>query len=145
MSGEREPPTPPPRGGARRLLRLRPRRQSHPPTHLPTGWRVFFIASGWLLVLLGIAGLALPGIQGVLTILAGAALLSAASETAFWLLRSAFRRWPRGWRRLERIRRRIYRRLVGTSRSRASDHRGEAGRSKTEAGAAEHDDRGRPS
>lgn len=93
--------------------RRRRRRQSHPPTHLPTGWRVFFIASGWILVLLGIAGLALPGIQGVLTIIVGAALLSAASETAYWLLRSAFRRWPWGWRKLERTRRRIYRRIVG--------------------------------
>ena len=56
--------------------------------------------------------LALPGIQGVVTILAGAALLSAASETAYWLLRSAFRRWPWGWRKLERTRRRLYRWIV---------------------------------
>ena len=105
---------PPPRrerdaSGRRRRIR----RQSHPPSHLPTGWRVFFIASGWILVLLGVAGLALPGIQGVITIIAGAALLSASSELAYWLLRSAFRRWPWGWRKLERARRRIYRRIIG--------------------------------
>ena len=118
MSGPREPRSSPPHDGAPGRRPRRPRRQSHPPSHLPAGWRVFFLVSGWLLVLLGVAGLALPGIQGVLTILAGAALLSAASETAYWLLRGAFRRWPRGWRRLERIRRRIYRRLVGAPRPR---------------------------
>jgi hypothetical protein len=110
---------PPPRraaGSRDRFGRKRLRKLSHPPSHLPLGWRVFFIASGWILVLIGVAGLALPGIQGVLTIIGGAALLSASSETSYWLLRRAFRRWPWGWRKLERARRRIYRRLVGTPR-----------------------------
>ena len=97
---------------ARAASRRQRRRQSHPPSHLPAGWRISFIVAGWVLVLLGVAGLALPGIQGVVTILAGAALLSAASETAYWLLRSAFRRWPWGWRKLERTRRRLYRWIV---------------------------------
>jgi peptidoglycan/LPS O-acetylase OafA/YrhL len=128
--------------------RLRPRKQSHPPSHLPLGWRVFFVVSGWLLVLLGIAGLALPGIQGVLTIIAGAALLSAASETSYWVLRRAFRRWPWGWRKLERSRRRIYRRLVGKPRPRggrpgAADGGGAAGDCRGDSD-VDHDGTGRP-
>ena len=96
-----------------RPRRHRLRAQPHPPSHLPTAWRLFFLVAGWLLVLVGLAGLALPGIQGVFTILLGAALLSVASESAYWLLRAAFRRWPGGWRRVEKGRRRIYRRIVG--------------------------------
>ena len=98
---------------AQRAARRRLRKQSHPPSHLPLGWRIFFIISGWVLVLVGVAGLALPGIQGVLTIVFGAALLSVASETAYWVLRWAFQRWPRGWRKVERMRRRLYRWIVG--------------------------------
>jgi len=94
--------------GARR------RRQSHPPSHLSPGWRFFLLAAGWLLIVVGVAGLALPGIQGVLTIALGGALLSMASETAYWVLRWAFRRWPRGWRRIETMRRKLYRRIVGS-------------------------------
>jgi hypothetical protein len=93
--------------------RLWPRRQAHPPAHLPLGWRIFFLSAGWLLILVGVAGLALPGIQGVLTIALGAALLSVSSGTAYWVLRWAFGRWPGGWRRVERIRRKLYRWIVG--------------------------------
>ncbi len=96
-------------GAARRR---RPRRQSHPPSELPRGWRVFLAACGWLFVLIGIFGLALPGIQGVLTLALGAALLAVASGTAYQALRWTFGRWPRGWRRVERMRRRIHRRIV---------------------------------
>lgn len=98
---------------AQRAARRRLRKQPHAPSHLPLGWRIFFIISGWVLVLVGVAGLALPGIQGVLTIAFGGALLSVASETAYWVLRWLFQRWPRGWRKLERMRRRLYRWIVG--------------------------------
>lgn len=99
--------------------RRRPRLQQHPPVNLPFGWRLFFLASGWVMVIIGVAGLALPGIQGLLTIAAGLALLSVASETAYWGLRWAFRRWPRGWRRIERMRRKLYRWIVGPHPPRA--------------------------
>lgn len=99
--------------GEQRQARRRLRKQSHPPSHLPLGWRIFFIVAGWVLILIGIAGLALPGIQGVLTIVLGAALLSVASESAYWAMRWLFRRWPRGWRKVERMRRRVYRWIVG--------------------------------
>jgi hypothetical protein len=104
-----EPGAPRPR---RQALRIRPRRHPHPPSTLPTGLRVFLISAGWLMILIGLAGLVLPGIQGVLTLVAGAALLSVASENAYWVLRRLFRRWPRGWRRVERARRWIYRRVA---------------------------------
>jgi hypothetical protein len=67
---------------------------------------------GWLLVLVGIAGLVLPGIQGILTLLAGAAVLSLASELAYKVLRFSLQRWPRLWGRVARWRRRIRRRLT---------------------------------
>ena len=103
------------RAGRRRL-----RKQPHPPSHLPLGWRIFFIISGWVMVLVGIAGLALPGIQGVLTIVLGGALLSVASETAYWVMRWMLQRWPWGWRKVERTRRRLYRRIVGASPPKSS-------------------------
>jgi hypothetical protein len=104
---------------------------------LGIGWRIFFVASGWILVLIGLAGLALPGIQGVLTIVLGGALLSLASESAYWALRWAFRRWPRGWRKMVRMRRRIYA-WLGTEGAAKADEEGleEPPRNLAEVGAA---------
>ncbi|HVS01811.1 MAG TPA: PGPGW domain-containing protein [Thermoanaerobaculia bacterium] len=114
MSGE-------PGGGRARpslVERLRgPHR--HPPDPLPLGWRVFFYSAGVILLLIGIAGLALPGLQGILTIVLALALISMASETMYWLLRRGFRRWPRGWKRMERIRRKVYRKLGAAGGGRA--------------------------
>lgn len=70
--------------------------------------RVVAFVLGWGLVLVGVAGLALPGIQGVLTLLAGTAVLSVISETVYQLLRRLFRRWPRGWKRVRGFRRRVH-------------------------------------
>jgi len=89
------------------------RRQTHPPSHLPRAWRIFFVISGWVLVVFGVILLPLPG-PGALVVLFGAALLSMASETAYWSMRWCFQRWPHGWRRMERLRRRVYRRITGT-------------------------------
>ena len=88
---------PTPRGG-----RLRRRIQENP--RLSLGARIVLFIVGWALVLIGIAGLALPGIQGILTILLGTAVLSAASETAYRLLRWTFGRWPRLWQRIDGLR-----------------------------------------
>ena len=71
--------------------------------------RVVLIVAGWVLVLIGIAGLVLPGIQGVLTLLLGAAVLSLVSHRVLGLMRRLFKRWPGGWRRLLRLRRRLVR------------------------------------
>lgn len=73
--------------------------------------RVLLHTVGWVLVAVGVAGLVLPGIQGVLTGALGLALISVASQTVHRWLRGRFRRWPKAWRRMERFRRRIERRL----------------------------------
>jgi uncharacterized protein (TIGR02611 family) len=93
--------------------RPRWRRQTHPPSHLSRAWRITFIVSGWLVILLGIIDMPLPG-PGFLVIALGAAMLSLASETAYWMFRWLFHRWPRGWRKVERVRRRVFRKLTGT-------------------------------
>jgi uncharacterized membrane protein YbaN (DUF454 family) len=69
---------------------------------------VLLLAVGWGLVLLGLAGLVLPGLQGFLTLLAAAACLSAGSATVHGFLRERFRRWPKGWRRMEKGRKRLH-------------------------------------
>ena len=70
--------------------------------------RVGLLAVGWLLILIGIAGLVLPGIQGILTIVFGAAALSLVSQTATRLLERLFRPWPNAWRSLLSMRRRLH-------------------------------------
>ena len=69
------------------------------------------ISDWWPLVLVGIVGLALPGIQGILTILIGAGVLSVASETVYRLLRRLFHRWPAVWHRIERFRDKVAEKL----------------------------------
>ena len=76
---------------------------------LPTPVRIVVYFLGWLLLLIGILGLALPGIQGILTIIVGAALLSLASEAAHRQVRSVLRRWPSMDRRMEQFRARLHR------------------------------------
>ena len=79
-----------------RLARLGRRR-----LHLPRLTRWGFFVAGWGLVAVGLAGLVLPGIQGVLTLLAGLAVLSVVSRTAHGWTRATPRR-----RRSRRTRRR---------------------------------------
>ncbi|MDY7092324.1 MAG: PGPGW domain-containing protein [Acidobacteriota bacterium] len=71
---------------------------------LPLWVRISLLMVGWLLLLVGIAGLVLPGIQGIATILFGAAVLSLASEMVYKLLRRGFQRWPSVWHRFEKFR-----------------------------------------
>lgn len=73
--------------------------------------RIGLHVTGWVLLVVGIAGLALPGIQGILTIALAAAVLSLASDTVHRLLRTLLGRWPRLWRRLEKLRRRVHGKL----------------------------------
>ena len=56
------------------------------------------------LILIGIAGLVLPGIQGVFTIVLGAALLSLDNELMYRGLRKVFKRWPKLWHKVEHFR-----------------------------------------
>jgi hypothetical protein len=78
---------------------------------LPLGWRIGIFIAGWALILIGVAGLVLPGLQGILTILLGAALLSLDNELVYRGLRRALVRWPRAWQRVERFRARAHARL----------------------------------
>ena len=86
-----------------RLKPARRKRRKHLPT-LPLVVRLIVLVVGWIVVLIGIAGLALPGIQGCLTLAVGAALLSLASEMIYRGLRRLLHRWPKVWDRVESFR-----------------------------------------
>lgn len=74
---------------------------------LPLTTRVLLLTFGWLLTLVGILGLVLPGIQGILTIALGTAALSLVSRTILGMLRFVMRPWPKAWRAFLRTRRKI--------------------------------------
>ena len=82
---------------------------------LPPLTRILIVILGWLLILVGVAGLVLPGLQGVLTLLLGAACLSLVDHQVLAVLRRIFKRWPKGWRRLLRLRRKIHEWLAASS------------------------------
>jgi hypothetical protein len=105
-----------PRAGEREPVPLEIRIERRPP--LPFGVRVGIFLAGWLLILVGVAGLVLPGIQGIFTILAGAALLSLDNDLVYRGLRRLLARWPRLWRRVEHFRERSHERLHGMFRRR---------------------------
>ncbi len=90
---------------------LRPPRPVRLPV-LPIAIRILLFVVGWVLLLVGVAGLVLPGLQGCLTIALAAAILSLVSEGAYRLLRRSFRGWPRGWRRVVRLRSWLTRKLT---------------------------------
>lgn len=74
--------------------------------------RILLVFVGWVLVAIGIAGLVLPGIQGILTILLGLAVLSVASRTIHRLLRALLHRWPWLWEKIERFRAKVHDKLA---------------------------------
>lgn len=75
---------------------------------LPWMTRVVLGTVGVLLVVLGIAGLFLPFLQGILFLVLAGAVLSLASERVYGWLRSLVAdRWPRAWERVERFRTRV--------------------------------------
>jgi len=88
---------------------MRPEDPPHRP--LPFRARVAIFILGWLLILVGVAGLVLPGIQGIATILVGAALLSLDNELVYRGLRRLLARWPNAWHRLEGFREKAHERL----------------------------------
>ena len=103
----------PPAGGgfdlrALKLRRPRADRSRFRRLPLPIWLRVAVLTVGWLLVLIGIVGLFLPVLQGGLSLVVGFALLSIASQTVHLKLRSLMGRWPRAWKRLEKLRRRVH-------------------------------------
>ncbi len=78
------------------------------PLPLPVWLRIASIALGWLLVLIGVAGIFLPVLQGGLSLALGFALLSISSQWVHLKLRGWMGRWPAIWKRMERLRRRIH-------------------------------------
>jgi hypothetical protein len=96
-------------GQEREPLSLEIRIEPRPP--LPLGVRVGIFIVGWLLILVGVAGLVLPGLQGIATILVGAALLSLDNELVYRGLRRLLARWPHLWRRVEGFREKAHDRL----------------------------------
>lgn len=87
---------------------LRRRRLRRP---LPLWLRILVLLAGWIVLLVGVAGLVLPGIQGIATIVIGAAILSVASELAYEWMRKGLSRWPSVWVRVEGFRDRIHDKL----------------------------------
>lgn len=90
------------------LSRIRRRVSEMPP--LSTSARVILAVFGWLLILLGVVQLLIPG-PGLLTMVTGAAVLSLVSHKAHNLLRWLFRPWPWAWQKLLQLRRRIRERI----------------------------------
>ena len=75
---------------------------------LPIGVRLLVLFVGGLLLIIGFAGLLLPGIQGIFTIVLGAAILSLASDWIYKLQRRILARWPAISDRMERFRHRLH-------------------------------------
>ncbi|MEE8137626.1 MAG: PGPGW domain-containing protein [Thermoanaerobaculia bacterium] len=73
--------------------------------------RIVLHVLGWVVLAIGIAGLVLPGIQGILTIVVGAAILSLASDRVHRWLQELLKRWPRVGGRLDRLRQRLHAKL----------------------------------
>jgi Flp pilus assembly protein TadB len=78
--------------------------------------RAALLGLGGALIAVGVAGLVLPGIQGVVTILAGLVVVSLGSHTAHRRMRRGLRRWPRALDAYEGMRRRLRRRFRGRRR-----------------------------
>ena len=100
-------PVPPP-AAALDDTHVRRRRRRKP---LPLWLRIIVLLVGWIVLLVGVAGLVLPGIQGIATIVIGAAILSVASELAYKWMRKTLHRWPAVWDRVERFRDKIHDKL----------------------------------
>jgi hypothetical protein len=78
---------------------------------LPLGTRIVLLGLSWLCLILGLAGLLLPGLQGVLLLLLGMALMSVASDTVHRWMERALHRHPGLQARLQRFRDKIHNRF----------------------------------
>ena len=78
---------------------------------LPIGTRIVLLGLSWICLILGLAGLLLPGLQGVLLLLLGMALMSVASDTVHRWMEKALHRHPGLQERLQRFRDKIHSRF----------------------------------
>ena len=79
--------------------------------------RAALLALGGILLAVGVAGLVLPGIQGLLTIATGLVVVSLASQTAHRSMRRGLRRWPKALEIYQKMRRGLHRRFRPRRRS----------------------------
>ena len=79
------------------------------PRKLPYIGRIIAGILAWILLIVGLAGLVLPGLQGVLILALSVTFFSLTSRRVHERLRSAFRPWPKGWRRVVKLRRSLER------------------------------------
>ena len=75
---------------------------------LPLAIRVLLYFIGSLLIVVGLVGLVLPGLQGILTLALGLAVLSLTSEAANRVLHSMLGRWPTGLERYHQLRQKMH-------------------------------------
>ena len=78
---------------------------------LPLALRIGLLILGWLIVVLGLAGLLLPGLQGILLLILGAAILSVASDTVHRWLEDLLEHRPKMLRRLNAFRSKLHSKL----------------------------------
>ena len=92
----------------------KPRPPVEHPVHipdLPLTLRIVLLMVGWFVVVLGLAGLLLPGLQGILLLMLGSAILSVASDTVHRWLERLLDRWPRIRDRLNNLRHKVHLKL----------------------------------
>ena len=78
---------------------------------LPLALRILLLILGWLVVVLGLAGLLLPGLQGILLLVLGAAILSVASDSVHRWLEEMLEHRPKIRQRLNAFRRKLHAKL----------------------------------
>lgn len=78
---------------------------------LPLVLRIGLLILGWLVIVLGLAGLLLPGLQGILLLILGAAILSVASDTVHRWLENVLEHRPKMRQRLNAFRNKLHSKL----------------------------------
>jgi len=104
------PGDPPPPEEPQEASRQQDLEEIHIPS-LPLGTRMVLLGLSWICLILGLAGLLLPGLQGVLLLLLGMALMSVASDTVHRWMEKALHRHPGLQKRLHRFREKIHNRF----------------------------------
>lgn len=78
---------------------------------LPLPLRIALLALGWLVVILGLAGLLLPGLQGILLLVLGGGMLSVASDSVHRWLEKTLEHRPKMLHRLNSFRTKLHTKL----------------------------------
>ena len=78
---------------------------------LPLPLRIALLVAGWLVIFLGLAGLLLPGLQGILLLILGAAILSVASDTVHRWMENLLENRPKLLKRLNAFRNKLHSKL----------------------------------